>query len=122
MHFNKALQTLSSILKNNVYTDVNKIIFPVGIGCSLVDEQWLCRYYEIIKKFARDISYSGLHCYIAVRKPYLHAIDKFVSKRCNARAKSQFKELKSLLWKDVDEKWFNELMNKKRRKLTSEHL
>ena len=74
------------------------------------------RYYEIIKKFACDISYSGMHCYITVRKPYLHAIDKFVSKRCNARAKSQFKELKSLLWKD-DEKWFNELIDKKEENL-----
>ena len=112
IHFNKTLQTLSGIRKNNVYPDTNKVILPIGIGRSLVDEQWLCRYYELIKKLAREVSHTGVQCYIAVRKPYLHAIDKFVNKRCSARAKSQFKELKSLSWKDVDEKWFKELINK----------
>ena len=111
VHFNKALQSLSGILKNNVHPDINKVILPIGIGRSLVDKQWMCRY-EIIKKFAREIPYSGVESYITVRKPYRYAIDKFVNKRCSARAKSQFKELKSLSWKDVDEKLFNELINK----------
>ena len=74
IHFNKALESLSGILKNNVDPDINKVILPIGIGCSLVDEQCMCRYFEIIKKFAREISYSGVQSYIAVRKPYLHAI------------------------------------------------
>ena len=67
-----------------MYPDTNKAILPIGIGYSLVDEQWLCRYYEIIKKFAREVSHTRVQCYIAVRKPYLHAFDKFVNKRCSA--------------------------------------
>ena len=62
-----------------MHTDITKVVSPIGIGRSLVDEEWLCRYHEIIKKFACDISYSGVHCYTTVRKPYLHDIDKFVS-------------------------------------------
>ena len=112
IHFNKALKQLSCILKNNVYPNIKKVILPIGIGRSLVDEQWLCRYYETIKKFALEVLHTGAQCYIAVRKSYLYEIDKFFNKRCNGRAKSQFKELKSLAWKDVDEKWFNELINK----------
>ena len=81
IHYNKALQTLSGILKNNVHPDISKVILPIGIGHSLVDKQWLCRYHELIKKFAHEISYSGVQCYIAVRKPYLNAIDKFAKGR-----------------------------------------
>ena len=106
----------SDTLKNNAYPDTNKVILSIGIGRSVIDEQWLCRYYEIIKKFARELSHTGIHCYIAVRKPYLHAIEKFVNERCSNKAKSQLK-LKSLAWKDVDEKWFNELINKKEKNL-----
>ena len=73
--------------------------------------------YEIIKKFAQDLSHTGIHCYIAVRKQHLYAIDRYVSKRCNHKTQLQLKELKSLAWKDVDEKWFNELINKKEEKL-----
>ena len=80
-------------------------------------DKWLCRYYEIIKKFAQDLSHTGIHCYIAVRKQHLYAIDRYVSKRCNHKTQLQLKELKSLAWKDVDEKWFNELINKKEEKL-----
>ena len=67
IHFNKALKSLSVSLKNNAYPDTNKVILPIGIGCSGVGDKWLCRYYEIIKKFARDLSHTGIHCYIAVR-------------------------------------------------------
>ena len=49
----------------------NKVVLPIGIGRSVVNEQWLCRYYEIIKKFASELSHTGIHCYIAVRKPYV---------------------------------------------------
>ena len=78
IHFNAALKTLSDTLKNNAYPDTNKAILPIGIGRSVVDECWLCRY-EIIKKSARDLSHTGIHCYIAVRKPYIYTIEKFVS-------------------------------------------
>ena len=117
IHFNKALKSLSVSLKTNTYQDTNKVILPIGIGCSGVSEKWLCRYYEIIKKFAQDLSHSGIHCYIAVRKQHLYAIDIYVSKRCSQKSQLQLKELKSLAWKDVDEKWFNELINKKEEKL-----
>ena len=60
IHFNKALKTLSDSLKNNAYPDTNKVILPIGIGCSGVGDKWLCRYYEIIKKFARDLSHTGI--------------------------------------------------------------
>ena len=40
-----------------------------------------------------------------------------MGKRCNHKSQLQLKELKSLAWKDVDEKWFNELINKKEEKL-----
>ena len=82
-----------------------------------MSEKWLCRYYEIIKKFAQGMSYIGIHCYIAVRKQHLYAIDRYVSKKCSQKAQLQLKELKSLAWKDVDGKWFNELINKKEEKL-----
>ena len=113
IYFNNALNSLSASLKNNAYPDTTKVILPIGIGCSVVSERWLCRYYELIKKFAREISQTGIHCYIAVRKNYLFAIDKFVNKRCTPKARAQLKELKSFPWKDVDEKWFNDLINKK---------
>ena len=116
IHFNKALKPLSVSLKNNAYPDTNEVVLPIGIGCS-VGDKWLCRYYEIIKKFACDLSHTGIHCYIAVRKQHLYAIDRFVGKRCNHKSQLQLKELKSLAWKDVDEKWFNELINKKEEKL-----
>ena len=38
-------------------------------------------------------------------------------KRCSQKAHMQLKELKSLAWKDVDERWFNDLINKKEEKL-----
>ena len=117
IHFNKALKSLSVSLKNNAYPDTNKVVLPIGIGCSGVGDKWLCRYYEIIKKFARDVSHTGIHCYIAVRKQHLYSIDRFVGKRCNHKSQLQLKELKSLAWMDVDEKWFNELINKKEKKL-----
>ena len=117
IHFNKALKSLSVSLKTNAYQDTNKVILPIGIGCSGVSEKWLCRYYEIIKKFAQDLSHSGIHCYIAVRKQHLYAIDRYVSKRCSQKSQLQLKELKSLAWKDVDEKWFIDLINKKEEKL-----
>ena len=113
IYFNTALQKLGNALVLNMYPDIDKVIFPIGIGCRSVDDIWLCRYYEIIKKFSREIKSSGIRCYIAVRKPYLYAIEKFVNKRCSDKAKFNFRELKSLAWKDVDEKWFNELINKK---------
>ena len=117
IHFNKALKSLSASLKTNTRQDTNKVVLPIGIGCSGVSEKWLCRYYEIIKKFAQDMSYSGIHCYIAVRKQHLYAIDRYVSKKCSQKAQLQLKELKSLAWKDVDDRWFNELINKKEEKL-----
>ena len=117
IHFNKALKSLSVSLKNNAYPDTNKVILPIGIECSGVGDKWLCRYYEIIKKFAWDLSHTGIHCYVAVRKQHLYTIDRFVSKRCNHKTQLQLKELKSLAWKDVDEKWFNELINKMEEKL-----
>ena len=117
IHFNKALKSLSVSLKNNAYPDTNKVILPIGIGCSGVGDKWLCRYYEIIKKFAHDFSHTGIHCYISVRKQHLYAIDRFVGKRCNHKTQLQLKVLKPLAWKDVDEKWFNELINKKEEKL-----
>ena len=55
--------------------------------------------------------------YIAVRKQHLYAIDRYVSKKCSQKAQLQLKELKSLAWKDVDDRWFNELINKKEEKL-----
>ena len=39
------------------------------------------------------------------------------AKKCSHKTQLQLKELKSLAWKDVDEKWFNELINKKEEKL-----
>ena len=117
IHFNKALKSLSASLKTNTRQDTNKVVLPIGIGCSGVSEKWLCRYYEIIKKFAQDMSHSGIHCYIAVRKQHLYAIDRYVSKKCSQKAQLQLKELKSLAWKDVDDRWFNELINKKEEKL-----
>ena len=117
IHFNTALNSLSASLKTSTYQDINKVVLPIGIGCSGVSEKWLCRYYEIIKKFAQDISHKGIHCYIAVRKQHLYAIDRYVSKRCSQKAQMQFKELKSLAWKDIDERWFNDLINKKEEKL-----
>ena len=63
------------------------------------------------------MSHSGIHCYIAVRKQHLYAIDRYVSKKCSQKAQLQLKELKSLAWKDVDDRWFNELINKKEEKL-----
>ena len=63
------------------------------------------------------MSYNGIHCYIAVRKQHLYAIDRYVSKKCSQKAQLQLKELKSLAWKDVDDRWFNELINKKEEKL-----
>ena len=63
------------------------------------------------------MSHSGIHCYIAVRKQHLYAIDRYVSKTCSQKAQLQLKELKSLAWKDVDDRWFNELINKKEEKL-----
>ena len=104
------------LLRPATYQDTNKVVLPIGIGCSGVSEKWLCRYYEIIKKFAQDISHKGIHCYIAVRKQHLYAIDRYVSKRCSQKAQLQLKELKSLAWKDVDERWFNDLINKKEEK------
>ena len=117
IHFNSALKSLSASLKTSTYQDTNKVVLPIGIGCSGVSEKWLCRYYEIIKKFAQDISHKGIHCYIAVRKQHLYAIDRYVSKRCSQKAQLQLKELKSLAWKDVDDRWFNDLINKKDEKL-----
>ena len=117
IHFNSALNSLSASLKTATYQDTNKVVLPIGIGCSGVSEKWLCRYYEIIKKFAQDISHKGIQCYIAVRKHHLYAIDRYVSKRCSQKAQLQLKELKSLSWKDVDERWFNDLINKKEEKL-----
>ena len=117
IYFNKALKSLSASLKTNTSQDTNKVVLPIGIGCSGVSENWLCRYYEIIKKFAQDMSHSGIHCYIAVRKQHLYAIDRYVSKKCSQKAQLQLKELKSLAWKDVDDRWFNELINKKEEKL-----
>ena len=117
IHFNTALNSLSASLKTSTYQDTNNFVLPIGIGCSGVSEKWLCRYYEIIKKFAQDISYKGIHCYIAVRKQHLYAIDRYVSKRCSQKAQMQLKELKSLAWKDIDERWFNDLINKKEEKL-----
>ena len=117
IYFNNALKSLSASLKSNAHPDTTKVILPIGIGCSVVSERWLCRYYEIIKKFAQEISQTGIHCYIAVRKNYLFAIDKFVNRRCSPKARSQLRELKSFPWKDVDEKWFSELINKKEENL-----
>ena len=117
IHFNKALKSLSVSLKNNAYPDTNKVALPIGIGCSGVSDKWLCRYYEIIKKFAHDLSHTGIYCYISVKKQHLYAIDRFVGKRYNHKSQLQLKELKSLAWKDVDEKWFNELISKKEEKL-----
>ena len=117
IHFNSALNSLSASLKTATYQDTNKVVLPIGISCSGVSEKWLCRYYEIIKKFAQDISHKGIHCYIAVRKQHLYAIDRYVSKRCSQKAQLQLKELKSLAWKDVDERWFNDLINKKEEEL-----
>ena len=117
IHFNNALKSLSASLKTSTCQDTNKVVLPIGIGCSGVSEKWLCRYYEIIKKFAQDISHNGIHCYIAVRKQHLYAIDRYVSKRCSQKAQLQLKELKSLAWKDVDDRWFNDLINKKEEKL-----
>ena len=121
IHFNSALNSLSASLKTSIYQDTNKVVLPIGIGCSGESEKWLCRYYEIIQKFAQDISHKGIHCYIAVRKQHLYAIDRYVSKRCSQKAQLQLKELKSLAWKDVDERWFNDLINKKRREATTQY-
>ena len=117
IHFNKALKSLSASLKTNTYQDTYKVVLPIGIGCSGVSEKLLCRYYEIIKKFAQDMSYYGIHCYTAVRKQHLYAINRYVSKKCSQKAQLQLKELKSLAWKDVDDRWFNELINKIEEKL-----
>ena len=117
IHFNKALKSLNASLKTNAYQDTNKVVLPTGIGCSDVSGKWLCRYYEIIKKFAQDMSYNEIHCYIAVRKQHLYAIDRYVSKKCSQNAHLQLKALKSLEWKDVDDRWFNELIKKKEEKL-----
>ena len=116
MHFDSALKSLSASLKTSTCQDTNKVVLPIGIGCSGVSEKWLCSYYEIIKKFAQDISHNGIHCYIAVKK-HLYAIDRYVSKKCSQKAQIQLKELKSLARKDVDDRWFNDLINKKEEKL-----
>ena len=115
IHFNSALKSLSASLKTSTCQDTNKVVLPIGIGCSGVSEKWLCRYYEIIKKFAQDISHNGIHCYIAVRKQHLYTIDRYVHKKRSQKAQLQLKELKSLAWKDVDDRWFNDLINKKKR-------
>ena len=44
-------------------------------------------------------------------------INRYVSKKCSQKAQLQLKKLKSLAWKDVDDRWFNELINKKEEKL-----
>ena len=96
IYFNTALQKLANALVLKIYPDIDKVIFPLGIGRRSVDDMLLCRYYELIKKFSRDIKPSGIHCYIAVRKPHLYAIEKYVNKRCSDAAKANFTELKSL--------------------------
>ena len=83
IYFNTALQKLANALLHSIYPDINKVIFPIGIGRRSVDDTWSCMYYKLIKKFSRDIKPSGVHCYIAVRKPYLYAIKKYVNKRCS---------------------------------------
>ena len=113
IYLNTALQKLANALLHKIYPDIDKVIFPIGIGLRSVDDTWLCRYYELVKKFSHDIKTSGVRCYIAVRKPYFYAIKKYVNKRCSDLAKDKCTELKSLQWKDVDEKWFNELISKK---------
>ena len=39
IHFNSALNTLSASLKSAKYQDTNKVILPIGIGCSGVSEK-----------------------------------------------------------------------------------
>ena len=113
LYFNAGLQKLANAIIHKIYPDIDKVIFPIGIGRRSVDETWLCRYYELLKKFSCDIKLYGVRCYIAVRKSYLYAIERYVNKRCSDVAKEKFIEMKCLQWKDIDEKWFNEIFSKK---------
>ena len=112
VYFNKALFLLSNQLKKKEYSDVKKIILPIGIRPGIVDELWLCRYYEVVKKFAHEICFYGKQCYLVVKNSYFNAIDNFITKNViiNNKAKSLYKDMKTSPWKDVDEKWFNELI------------
>ena len=113
LYFHAGLQKLANAIIHKIYPDVDKVIFPIGIGRRSVDETWLCRYYELLKKFSRDIKPYGVRCYIAVRKSYLYAIERYVNKHCSDVAKEKFIKMKCLQWKDIDEKWFNEILSKK---------
>ena len=95
-----------------------ELVFP-GIDPSGVTSRLLLFIEGHLFVYSRGclITHTGIHCYIAVRKQHLYAIDRYVSKRCNHKTQLKLKELKSLAWKDVDEKWFNELINKKEEKL-----
>ena len=45
-----------------------KLFYPLASGNGLVNPPCLCNYYEIINKFAHDISALGKHCHIAIKK------------------------------------------------------
>ena len=55
MQFNNSLHELKIQLGRYENSTIKKVVLPIGIGNRLVNPQWLCNYYEIIKKFARDI-------------------------------------------------------------------
>ena len=64
---------------------------------------------ERVKKFAHKMYFYGKKCYILINKTHFHAGGEFVTKNCNDKARSSFKELKALLqWKDIDETWIND--------------
>ena len=57
------------------------------------------------------MNFYGKKCYLLVKKSYFIAIDNFVTKNCNDKARTIFKELKTPPRKDIDEKWFIELIH-----------
>ena len=95
-------------MKNTEYINVKKIILRIGIGQGVVNELWINRYYEVIKKFAHEMYFYGKKCYILINKTHFNAVGEFVAKNCNDKARSSFKELKALQWKDIDETWIND--------------
>ena len=104
MYFYKSLQELKIILGSSDNSEIKKVVLPIGIGTGLVNQRWLYTYYQVIKKFAADISTLGKECFIAVKKPYLYSTEKYVSKVCDDESRVQFNELKNLPWNDIDEK------------------
>ena len=114
IHSNRSLFFfLATLMKQEEYTEVEKIILPIGIGRGAVDEIWLNRYYSIITKFIHEINFYGKMCYFLAKKSYFKAINNYVTRNCSEKAISVIEELKSIPWKDIDKAWYNELIQDK---------